>query len=220
MSWRIEGPYVPRPEEEPSPPATPPGETDEGEEWPAAVYVPAPAPSEEELARRLRERIRTYPDFPREGVQFRDVVPIFRDPDLFDDVLTRLEAAALGWEVDWVAAVESRGFLLGAPLADRLGLPLAPVRKQGKLPGETATRSYELEYGSAELELQREAVEEEKAVLLVDDLLATGGTLHAAARLLEDVGARVAGMAVLVELEGLGGRDAVRGYNLLSLLRL
>ena len=216
MSWRAEGPYVPRPEEERSPP----GEADEGEGWPATVYVPAPEPSEEELEGRLRERIRTYADFPREGVRFRDVVPVFRDPRLFDDVLARMETAALGWEVNWVAAVESRGFLLGAPLADRLELPLAPIRKEGKLPGETSTRSYELEYGSAELELQREAVEDGKAVLLVDDLLATGGTLQAAARLLEDVGARVAGMVVLVELEGLGGRDAVRGYNLLSLLRL
>lgn len=215
MSWRDPDPYVPRPGEEEPPPG--PGEQDG---WPATVYVPAPAPPEEELARRIEERIRTYPDFPREGVQFRDVVPLFRDPGLFGEVLDRMETTALGWGVDGVAAVESRGFLLGAPLADRLGLPLAPIRKEGKLPGETATRQYELEYGSAELELQREAVQAEAAVLLVDDLLATGGTLRAAARLLEDVGARVAGMIVLVELAGLGGRERLEEYKLLSLLRI
>lgn len=214
MTWRDAGPYVPPPEGD-EPPTAPGTGT-----WPPSLYVPAPEPSDGELADRIRAAIRSYPDFPREGIRFRDVVPVFRDPDLFDDVLARMAGAARRWEADGVAAVESRGFLLGAPLADRLGLPLAPIRKQGKLPGETVTRAYELEYGSAELELQIEAIPAGASVLLVDDLLATGGTLRAAAGLLEDVGARVAGCTVLVELAALEGRTRMENYNLLSLLTI
>lgn len=203
-----------------------PGEGDEPadpagkETWPPTLYVPAPEPTGTGLARRIEAAVRDYPDFPRRGVRFRDVVPVFRDPELFDDILTRLAGEAGRRRADWVAAVESRGFLLGAPLADRLGLPFAPIRKRGKLPGETVSRRYELEYDSAELELQLEAIAEGSAVLLVDDLLATGGTLRAAAGLVEQLGARVAGMAVLVELEALDGRESLKDYNLLSLISL
>lgn len=214
MSWRASGPYVPRPDRDDAPAPT------GSRAWPPTVYVPAPELPEDELARRIGAALRTYEDFPREGVRFRDVFPIFRDPDLYDDVLARLAVAAERCGADSIAAVESRGFLLGAPLADRLGLPLAPVRKEGKLPGRTATRSYDLEYGTAELELQLDAVPDGSEVLLVDDLLATGGTLRAAAGLLEEIGARVAGMAVLVELEELGGRRSLEDYNLLSLVTL
>lgn len=212
MSWRTSGPYVPSPGEDiPRPPSG-------SEPWIPTLYVPSAAP--EELASRIQAAIRTYPDFPREGIRFRDLLPVFRDPGLFDDVLDRLADAALAWEVGWLAAVESRGFLLGAPLAARLGLPLAAIRKEGKLPGDTVTRGYELEYGSAEVELQTDAVPAGSDILLVDDLLATGGTLRAAAGVLEDVGARVAGMAVLVELYDLQGRDSLSDYKVLSLLSL
>lgn len=211
MSWRTSGPYVPRPGED-EPPA-PSG----SEPWIPTVYVAA---GPDELARRIEAAIHTYADFPRDGIQFRDVFPVFRDPALFDDVLDRLADAAREWEAGWLAAVESRGFLLGAPLAARLGLPLAVVRKEGKLPGETVTRRYQLEYGTAEVELQREAVPNGSDVLLVDDLLATGGTLRASAGVLEDVGARVVGMVVLVELTGLPGRESLSDYNLLPLLSL
>lgn len=211
MTWRASGPYVPRPDREDAPP---PGGS---RSWTPTVYVPAPGPASDELGGRIAAALRAYDDFPREGIRFRDVFPIFRDPELYDDVLTRLTDAAEAWGVDAIAAVESRGFLLGAPLADRLGIPLAPIRKEGKLPGETATRSYDLEYGTAELELQTDALPSGSEVLLVDDLLATGGTLRAAAGLLEEIGARVTGMAVLVELEELDGRRSLRDYNLLSL---
>lgn len=214
VSWRASGPYVPRPEED-----TPPAPAGSGP-WVPTVFVPETGPTADDLPGRVAAAIRTYADFPREGVQFRDVVPVFRDPRLFGEVLGRLAEAARSWEAEWVAAVESRGFLLGAPLADRLGLPLAPIRKEGHLPGETVTRRYDLEYGSAELELQVEAVPPGSDVLLVDDLLATGGTLRAAAGLLEGVGARVAGMAVLVELEELDGRRTLDNYNLMSVTTL
>lgn len=214
MSWRASGPYVPRPDRDDA--ASPTG----SRSWPPTVYVPAPEPAAGELAGRIGAALRTYDDFPREGVRFWDVLPIFRDPDLYDDVLARFTVAAEHWGADWIAAVESRGFLLGAPLADRLGIPLAPVRKEGKLPGRTATRSYDLEYGTAELELQFDAVPDGSEVLLVDDLLATGGTLRAAAGLLEEIGARVAGVAVLVELEELEGRRSLVDYNLLSLIKI
>lgn len=211
MSWRASGPYVPRPDRDAvAPPAG-------SRSWPPTVYAPAAEPAVDELARRIEAALRTHDDFPRDGVRFRDVLPIFRDPDLYDDVLGRLAVAAEPWEPDWIAAVESRGFLLGAPLADRLGIPLAAVRKEGKLPGRTATRSYDLEYGTAELELQVDAVPDGSEVLLVDDLLATGGTLRAAAGLLEEIGARIAGIAVLVELKELDGRRSLEYYNLLSL---
>lgn len=214
MNWRNSGPYVPRPgEDEPRAPSGP-------DPWIPDLYVPGPEPTMDELAGRISAAIRTYADFPRKGVRFRDVDPVFRDPRLFDDVLARLAETARRWDVGRVAAVESRGFLLGAPLADRLELPLAPIRKQGHLPGETATRRYELEYGFAELELQIEAVPAGSVVLLVDDLLATGGTLRAAAGLLEEIGARVAGMAVLVELKDVDGRQSLDDYNLCSLLQL
>lgn len=211
MSWRASGPYVPRPDgDDPAPPAG-------SGSWTPTVYVPAPEPAADELGGRIAAAVRAYDDFPREGVRFRDVFPIFGDPDLYDEVLARLTEAAEGWGAGWIAAVESRGFLLGAPLADRLGVPLAPIRKEGKLPGRTATRRYDLEYGTAELELQVDAVPTGSEVVLVDDLLATGGTLRAAAGLLEEVGARVTGMAVLVELEELNGRQSLSDYNLLSL---
>lgn len=214
VSWRASGPYVPRPGEDE--PRVSPG----AESWPPPLYVPGPERAPDELAGRIEAALRTYADFPREGARFRDVGPVFRDPGLFDAVLARLAGAARRWDVGRIAAVESRGFLLGAPLADRLGLPLAPIAREGRLPGETATRRYDLEHGSAELELQTEAVPRGSDVLLVDALLATGGTLGAAAGLLEEVGARVAGVAVLVELEDRDGRRSLENYNLLSLLRI
>lgn len=214
MSWRASGPYVPRPDRDDvtSPAGSP--------SWTPTVYVPGPEPAADELGGRISSAIRTHDDFPRDGVRFRDVMPVFRDPRLFDDVVDRLTEAAQRWEPGWIAAVESRGFLLGAPLASRLGLPLAPIRKEGRLPGRTATRRYELEYGTAELELQLDAVPAGSDVLLVDDLLATGGTLRAAAGLLEEIGARVTGMVVLVELTELEGRRTLENYNLLSLVRI
>lgn len=215
MSWRASRPYVPPPGE--SEPAVPPAKE---ASWTPVPYVPSGGQEADDLAGRVRAALTTYADFPREGILFRDISPVLRDPDLLDDVVARMAEEAARRRVDSIAAIESRGFLLGAPLAVRMDLPLVPIRKQGKLPGDTVSRRYDLEYGTAELEMQIEAVAAGSAVLLVDDLLATGGTLRAAVDLLEEVGADVAGMAVLVELAALEGRQLLKDHNLLSILRL
>lgn len=188
--------------------------------WPPAVYSPGERRELSPLARRVADRVAEHPDFPRPGIVFRDLAPVLLDPELTADIVSELEREARDRGADVVVAVESRGFLFGAPLAISLDLPLAIVRKQGKLPGDTITRQYDLEYGDAELELQLEALRSGQAVFVVDDLLATGGTLAAAAHLVERAGARVAGLGVVVELASLGGRDRLGDYNLLSILML
>lgn len=156
-----------------------------------------------------RDRIRTVPDFPKPGILFRDITPVFADPDAFAQLLSVLEPFADG--ATHIAGVESRGFLIGAPLAARLSLPFVLVRKAGKLPCEVVSASYELEYGSASIELDRSALGAEDRVLLVDDLIATGGTLLAAASLVEELGARVSRIASAIDLPDLGGSAQLRG---------
>lgn len=174
----------------------------------------------EDLAGRIRERVEDYPDFPRPGIVFRDLTPVLRDPELARAIARRLSQEAERRGATAMAGIESRGFLFAAPAACDLGVPLLTIRKRGKLPGSTLTEAYDLEYGSAELELQAGSVSPGDRVLVVDDLLATGGTLAAAGRLLESAGAQVAGLAVVVELDGLGGRARLKDYKLLSLLCL
>lgn len=176
------------------------------------------APSD--LVEELRKAVREHPDFPRPGILFRDIVPVLGDPSLLRRVTAALAREARRLEADLVAGVESRGFLLGAPVAVELGLPFVPIRKRGKLPGETVIAEYELEYGTAHLELQRDRIRPEQRVALIDDLLATGGTAAAAAGLVERLGGRVAGMAFLIELADLNGRRVLVGHNIFSLLIL
>lgn len=161
-----------------------------------------------------------YPDFPRPGIVFRDLTPVLRVPGLHRDITRRLAEEAGAREATAVAGIESRGFLFAAPVAHELGVPLVTIRKQGKLPGSTLAESYALEYGTAELELQEAAVADDDRVFVVDDLLATGGTLEAASRLVERSGAGVAGLGVIVELAALEGRVRLHEYNLLSILVL
>ncbi|MGQ9525817.1 MAG: adenine phosphoribosyltransferase [Armatimonadota bacterium] len=163
--------------------------------------------------------IRDVPDFPTDGILFRDITPVLLDPEAFREALDAFaaEAERLGAEI--IVAIESRGFIFGAPVADRLGLPFVPVRKLGKLPGPTVQAEYALEYGTNTLEMHRDAVKPGQKVLIIDDLLATGGTAGAAARLVEDLGGVVVGFAFLVELCPLRGRDALEGYNVLSLVQ-
>lgn len=163
--------------------------------------------------------IRNVPDFPTDGILFRDITPVLLDPEAFREALDAftVEAETRGAEV--IVAIESRGFIFGAPVADRLGLPFVPVRKLGKLPGPTVQAEYALEYGTNTLEMHRDAVKPGQKVLIIDDLLATGGTAGAAARLVEDLGGVVVGFAFLVELGPLRGRDALEGYNVLSLVQ-
>lgn len=165
-----------------------------------------------------RERIRTIPNFPKPGILFRDITPVFADPGAFDSLLAELEPSAES--ATHIVGIEARGFLLGAPLASRLGLPFVLVRKEGKLPSEVVSASYELEYGSATIELDRSALREGDRVLLVDDLIATGGTLLAAASLVEQLGASVVRIAAAIDLPDLGGSAQLRdaGYEVVSLV--
>ena len=179
--------------------------------------VPARA---EEVAERVRRQLRDYPDFPRPGILFRDVMPLFRDHALFNDVIDVFAEHATAVGAEKIAGIESRGFLFGLPICLRLGIPFIAVRKQGKLPGETIVAEYELEYGNAHLELQTDAVRPDERVLIVDDLLATGGTAAATASLVEELGGCVAALQVLVELSALPGREALDSYNVFSLLAL
>ena len=166
----------------------------------------------------LTAHIRAVPDFPKPGILFRDITPLLAEPAAFAAAIDQLATPWLSAEIDAVAAVEARGFLFAAPLALRLGVGLIPVRKPGKLPAETVSYSYDLEYGSDTLEMHRGIVKEAARVLVIDDVLATGGTAEACVKLLETSGATVAGCAFLVELEGLGGRDRLGGHRVETVL--
>ena len=153
-----------------------------------------------------KELIRPIPDFPSPGIVFRDITPLLRHPRALSAVIEALASGLGRGEVDAVAAVESRGFIFGAPLAVRLGAGFVPIRKLGKLPAATIRREYALEYGSGHLEMHRDALRPGDRVLLVDDVLATGGTAAAAAVMVEELGGRIIEIAFVVELLALGGR--------------
>lgn len=167
----------------------------------------------------LKALVREIPDFPIPGILFRDVTPLLRDPRGLPEVVEILAGTYRGAGIDLVAGIESRGFIFGAPLAIRLGAGFIPVRKPGKLPAEKVSREYALEYGTNVLELHADAVEPGQRVLLVDDLLATGGTAAASAHLIEALGGEVAGIAFVIELEFLEGRRLLEGYDVVSLIR-
>jgi adenine phosphoribosyltransferase len=166
----------------------------------------------------LKRLIRDLPDYPVKGVIFRDLTPLFKDAKAFQLAVRRLSAFYKGKKVDLVAAVEARGFIVGAPLALALGVGFVPLRKPGKLPWKKRRTTYKLEYAEESIEIHEDAVKKGQRVLLVDDLLATGGTAYAAAKLIEELGARVVGMAFIVELEYLGGRSKLKDYEVRSLL--
>jgi adenine phosphoribosyltransferase len=166
----------------------------------------------------LEERVRNISDFPITGIQFKDITPLLRDPRALREAIDRMAAGCAGMEIDCVVGIESRGFILGAPLAYLLDAGFVPVRKPGKLPAETVDAEYTLEYGVNRLEMHRDAIEPGQRVLVVDDLLATGGSARAAAELVESVGGVVAGMSFLVELSFLRGRDRLADYDVRSLI--
>jgi len=165
---------------------------------------------------RMRALVRDVPDFPQPGILFRDITPLLADPVAFHATVELMATPFAG--VDKVVAIESRGFILGAPVALALRAGLVPVRKAGRLPSETIESAYSLEYGTAVLEIHRDAVGPGDRVLIVDDVLATGGTVGAAAYLIRELGGIVAGVSLLIELGALGGRGVLAGMDVRSLL--
>jgi adenine phosphoribosyltransferase len=171
------------------------------------------------LEARLRDVIREIPDFPKPGIRFKDITPVLLDPALFRDTCDALADVARAKGAQKIAGVDARGFLFAAPVADRLGVGLIPIRKLGKLPYETRRESYDLEYGVNTLEMHVDAVANGECVVVVDDLLATGGTVVAAARLTESLGGVVAAAVFVVELGFLNGRAVLGDYDCTSLVR-
>jgi adenine phosphoribosyltransferase len=167
----------------------------------------------------LTRYIRDIPDFPKPGIVFKDITPLLAEPRAFQFAVERMADHFGSENVDVVASAEARGFLFAAPLALRLSKPLVPLRKPGKLPYKTHSLRYDLEYGSAELQLHIDAVTPGARVLLIDDLLATGGTMEASCRLLAQAGGRVIGCAFLVELTFLGGREKLHPFEVFSLIQ-
>lgn len=167
----------------------------------------------------LKEKIRVIEGFPKPGISFKDITTLLEDPEAFQYAIKQLAQFCRERAVDIVVGVESRGFILGAPLAYELGLGFVLIRKRGKLPGEVLSVEYELEYGTDALEIHKDAVKPGMRVVLVDDLLATGGTIGAAAKLVEQVGAEISGFAFLIELESLKGRQNLEGYDIFTLVK-
>ncbi|MEO3803724.1 adenine phosphoribosyltransferase [Nonomuraea sp. B1E8] len=168
-----------------------------------------------ELDTLILERIRDVPDYPKQGVLFKDITPLLADPVAMAAVVDELAGLH---QVDKIVGIEARGFILAAPVAYRAGAGFVPVRKKGKLPAETLEESYDLEYGSASIEVHRDALASGERVLIVDDVLATGGTAAAAVELVKRTGAEVAGVAVLMELAFLRGRERLTGVPVHSLV--
>lgn len=166
----------------------------------------------------LRSHIRNIPDFPKPGIMFRDITPLLAHPEAFGEAIRQMADHYRGQNIQAIAAAEARGFIFAAPLALELNAGFVPVRKPGKLPFDTQAFHYELEYGTDTLEIHTDAFSEGDNVLLVDDLLATGGTMNACARLVENSGAKVVGCVFAIELTFLNGREKLAPYDVFSLL--
>lgn len=166
----------------------------------------------------LKRYIRSIPDWPKQGILFRDITPLLADPKVFAAAVDALCADFKEVGIDYVAAVEARGFIFGAAVAERLGAGFVPIRKKGKLPFKTESINYDLEYGTDTLEVHSDAIESQAKVLMVDDLLATGGTMASACKLIEKIGGQVAGIVFLVELADLRGREKISSYNVKSII--
>ena len=165
------------------------------------------------------ELIRNVPDFPVPGILFRDITTLLKDGDAFKRVTDELCDKLAGLNPDKVVAIESRGFIFGAPIAYRLGVGFVPVRKLGKLPADTISAEYDLEYGTNTVEMHRDAIKSGEKVVIVDDLLATGGTTRATVELVEQLGGDIVALAFLIELTELGAREYLDGYNIVTLIR-
>ena len=167
----------------------------------------------------LKKYIKDIPDFPEPGVLFRDVTPLLADKDAYQESIRLLSDFAKEKKVDLVVGPEARGFLFGCPVALTLNCGFVPVRKPGKLPREVVSQSYDLEYGSNEIQMHSDSIQPGQNVLIIDDLLATGGTVDAAVSLIEKMGGNVVGIAFLIELEALKGRELLKDYDVYSVLK-
>src|ERR1700722_18092056 len=167
----------------------------------------------------LKELVRTVPDFPKPGILFYDITTVLKDKAGFAQLIDAFASYYIGKEIDLVLGIEARGFIFAPALAYRLNAGFVPVRKPGKLPAETVKYDYALEYGTNSLEIHRDAIQKGQRVLIVDDLLATGGTAEATAKLAASLGAQIVGLGFVVELEFLKGRDKLKEYEVMSVLR-
>ncbi len=170
------------------------------------------------MAKKLEDYVISIPDFPEPGIIFRDITSIIGNADGLKLAVDELQAAVKDLDFDVIAGLEARGFIFGMPLAYNLHKPFIPIRKKGKLPRETVSETYDLEYGTATIEVHKEDILPGQKVLLVDDLLATGGTIKAGIKLVERLGAEVAGVLVILELAGLNGRAVLGDYDVTSLI--
>lgn len=168
--------------------------------------------------KKIEEYVRSIPDFPEPGVIFRDVTSILQDPEGLHLSIDLIQEKLNGIEFDVIAGTESRGFIFGMPVAYNLHKPFIPVRKKGKLPCETVSMEYALEYGTAEIEIHKDAIKPGQKVVIIDDLIATGGTIEAAIKLVEKLGGEVVKVIFLMELAGLKGREKLAGYDVESVL--
>ena len=169
--------------------------------------------------KELKEYTRNIPDFPEKGIIFRDITSVLQDPDSLKLAIDELEKKLEGLEFDVIAGAESRGFLFGMPLAYNLHKPFVPIRKKGKLPCETVEKTYDLEYGTATIEIHKDAIKKGDRVVLLDDLIATGGTMKAAAELVEELGGEVVKALFLIELTDLKGREVLGNYDVDSVVQ-
>ena len=168
--------------------------------------------------KKLEEYVRSIPDFPEPGIIFRDITTILQDPDGLHLAIQSMQDKLKDTEFDVVVGTESRGFIFGVPIAYNLHKAFVPVRKKGKLPCETVSMEYDLEYGSAVIEMRKDSIKPGQKVVLVDDLVATGGTIEAAIKLVEELGGEVVKVVFLMELAGLKGRERLKGYEVESVL--
>ncbi len=166
----------------------------------------------------IKSLIRVIEDYPEKGISFKDITTLLKNKDGFRETIDLLEQKLQGYDFDYIAGVESRGLIFGAPLADRLNKGFIPIRKPGKLPGEIEKVSYDLEYGTNELEIHRDALKKGDKVVIIDDLIATGGSAKAAAKLVEAIGGDVVCFEFLIELTSLKGREVLKDYDVVSIV--
>ena len=168
--------------------------------------------------KKVEDYIRTIPDFPEPGIMFRDITTVLKDPDGLHLAIDEMQRRVEGCQIDVIAGTESRGFIFGMPIAYNLHKPFVLIRKKGKLPCATVSQTYDLEYGEATIEMHKDAVKPGQKVVIIDDLIATGGTVEAAAKLVEQLGGEVVKMVFLMELAGLKGRERLKKYDVESVI--